>query len=559
MTKRNGVMDAPFCRTEREEMNRQICFAGFAEAELATLQPSLAALGASWNCVFLPDANSALAALAAAPFDAAVANLSPGGIGDADLLHQAAILHPRTLRCVLGDVADREVVVNCMGAAHQFISRPWKAAELISIIERSLALDAWLSNDKLRSFIPRLGKLPSLPSTYFEVIKRAESPSSNTESIAEVIARDPALTARLLQMVNSPACGLSEIITSPTEAVSMLGLETVKSLVVCLQLYGRSAPKEGASFSLDQLWQHSFRVAKLASRIVLRCIASERMAGEAYAAGLLHNIGQIVLATNLSSDYSAVVDAARKRKRPLPEVELEQLGVTSSHVGAYLLGLWGMPLPLVEAVALHPAPASGPLADFSLLTVVHVANVLAHEENGRGHRLPLPKLDADYLASLELPRKIEAWRKLLASPSAHGSAVQNHAASHAAVAASAPQASRRPLAKFVVMAGLVAIIVAVVALRRNGVPGLHPASPAIAAEPSPSPGEMEKTSTSAGESAFDSIRVQAIIYSAGHSVALINGKSLDVGERVNGVEVVSIMPSKVILACDGLQKTFALK
>src|ERR1019366_10685169 len=106
-------------------MKKQICFAGFGERELETLQPSLAALGGSWDCVFSRDAASALDTLAAAPFDAAVANLSPGGITDAELLQQAAIRHPRTLRFVLGDVADRELVINCMGAAHQFISRPW--------------------------------------------------------------------------------------------------------------------------------------------------------------------------------------------------------------------------------------------------------------------------------------------------------------------------------------------------------------------------------------------------------------------------------------------------
>ena len=102
-----------------------------------------------------------------------------------------------------------------------------------------------------------MGKLPGLPATYFEVLKKAESPNATVESIAEVIARDPALTARLLQMVNSPACGISKKITSPNDAVSRLGLETVNRLVLCLQLFARSDPVEGASISLDQLWHHS--------------------------------------------------------------------------------------------------------------------------------------------------------------------------------------------------------------------------------------------------------------------------------------------------------------
>jgi len=540
-------------------MKRQICIAGFAERELAALQPSLAALGGSWDCVFSPDATSALAALEAAPFDAVVANLSSAGINDSELLHQAAIRHPRTLRFVLGDVGDRELIVNCMGAAHQFISRPWRPAELISIIERSFALDAWLSNDKLRSFVPRLGKLPGLPSTYFEVLKRAESPNTSVESIAEVIASDPALTARLLQMVNSPASGVTEIITSPAEAVSILGLESVKSIVLCLQLFARSAPAKAASLSLDQLWNHSFRVAKLAAKIVLRCIGSQRMASDAYTAGLLHNIGQIVLATNLSGEYSAVVEAARQRKCPLQEVELEQLGVTSNHVGAYLLGLWGMPLALVEATALHYAPASGTMAEFSLLTVVHVANVLAHEESRRINDLPLPKLDADYLATLELPSKVKAWRKFLASPQPNGSAVESRAANRAPATAPAQEDRRRPASKLFVVAAIAAILITVLVLRRSAVPVMHTVSSEIAAAPSPVPGVTERTKATASESAFDSIKVQAIIYSANHPVTLINGSALDVGGRINGVEVVSIEPSNVVLTCNGEQRTFKLK
>jgi HD-like signal output (HDOD) protein len=546
-------------------MKKHICFAGFAEEELAALRPSLAALGGAWECVFSPDAASTLAVLAEAPFDVVVANLSAGGMHDSELLQKAALQHPRTLRFALGDVGDRELIVNCMGAAHQFISRPWKAPDLISILERSLALDAWLSSDTLRSFVPRLGKLPGLPATYFEVIKKAESPDSSVEAIAEVIARDPALTARLLQMVNSPACGLAEKITSPGDAVSMLGVETVKSLVLCLQLFSQSAPAEGASLSLDQLWHDSFLVAKLAAKVVLRCLGSERMASEAYTAGLLHNIGQIVLATNLSREYSSVVETARSLKCPLQQAELKLMGVASNQVGAYLLGLWGMPLPLLESTALQDTPASTASVEFSLLTAVHVAKVLAHEPSKRGSGLPLPKLDAEYLATLELPTRTDAWRKFLATVPQHEEAAERPADHRAGSSAPARKEGARPVSKLLVAAGIMAVLVAVMTLRRDGATDGHGAVSAVA-EKTAAPAQatqgaeaVEETTTSAAGSAFDSLKIQGIVYHAGHSVALINGKALDVGERINGVEVVSIEPSKVVLACNGAQKTFRLK
>jgi HD-like signal output (HDOD) protein len=510
-------------------------------------------------------------ALARSPFDAVIANLGPGGINDAELLRQAAIHYPRTARFALADVADREMVVNCIGAAHQFISRPWKPSELVSIVERSLALDTWLATDQLRSFIPRLGKLPGLPSSYFEVIKRAESPNSTIASIAEVIARDPALTARLLQMVNSPACGLSQIVTSPAEAVSILGLETVKSLVLCLQLYGETSPA-GASFSLDELWEHSFRVAKLSARIVLRCINSERMASEAYTAGLLHNIGQIVLATNLAGEYAAVVETSRQRKRPLQEVEMEQMGVTSSQVGAYLLGLWGMPLALVEAVALHLTPASATVADFSLLTVVHVANVLAYESGGRRDGIPLPRLDASYLSALELPKKVDAWSKLLDSPPvapAPETIPQETVEEPSAPTPVEREVKPPSIGKLFLWLGLTVVVVAVVVLGKNfnfsalwpkAAPGADSTAAPVAAGPSAAaPANGEKPPSAKGPSPFDEIKVQAIIYNSTHPVVLINGKSLNVGDHINGLEVISIERTKVVLSDNGEQRSFSMK
>jgi HD-like signal output (HDOD) protein len=547
-------------------MKKQICFAGFGEKEVAGLQPSLTTLGVDWDCEFSPDATAALAALAQTPFDAVVANLSSGGIHDSEFLRQAAIGHARTLRFVLGDVGDRELIVNGLGGAHQFISRPWRPQELISIIERSLALDAWLSNDKLRSFVPRLGKLPGLPATYFEVLKKAESPNSSVESIAEVISRDPSLTARLLQMVNSPACGLAEKITGPAEAVSMLGLETVKSLVLCLQLFAQAARLDG-SLSLEQLWQHSFRVAKLAAKIVLRCIGSGRMAGDAYTAGLLHNIGQIVLATNLSSEYSRVVETSRKLQCPVREAELKLLGVTNNQVGAYLLGLWGMPLSLLESTALYDTPASATSIEFSVLTAVHVANVLAHEDAGSVDGLPLPKLDADYLGTLELPKKTDAWRKFLAPVAQNGSAADVPGERQSGSIVPAQKKRGRTALKLVAVAGLAAMAVAGFVLWRKMAP--PPAPPGVtsavmaksAAPPAKAdvPDNINGPETPAAASPFDSVKIQGVLYSSGRSVALINGKTLDVGELINGLRVVSIEPSKVVLAFNGEQRIFKLK
>src|SRR5581483_2439354 len=276
------------------------------------------------------------------------------------------------------------------------------------------ALDAWLASDKLRAFIPQLGRLPGLPSTYFEVLKRIESPHATVASIGEVIVRDPALTARLLQTVNSAAAAVGEKITDPVEAISVLGLDTVKSLVLCLQVFNQSNPSAPAAISLDTLWKHSFSVAQLSRKIAMLHTSDARLASDAFTAGLLHRVGQIVLTTNLSKTYADVVNAACAKEQSLHQVENSRLGVTSAQVGAYLLGLWGMPLPLIEAAALYVDPERATATEFSLLTAVHVADVLAQEDAPLAKGLPAPKLSSGYLKALKLPEKSDAWRKALA-------------------------------------------------------------------------------------------------------------------------------------------------
>ncbi len=285
---------------------------------------------------------------------------------------------------------------------------------LLSVIQRSLALDAWLSTDELRSITPKLQRLPSLPSTYFEVLKQVESPSASVQNIGDVISRDPAVTARLLQVVNSAAFSLHQKVTDPIDAVSLLGVEMVKSLILCLQVFSQNDSAKRAGLSFDQLWEHSVQVARIAREITLIESRDARLANNAFTAGLLHDVGRIVLASNLPDDYAAVVATARKEGRPYYEAEMTRFGVTHSHVGAYLLGMWGMPAPLVEAAALHHVPTQSFTPEFSVLTAVHVADVLAHEQNPRKDGVPLPTMDLLHLKTLNLEDRPDAWRRALA-------------------------------------------------------------------------------------------------------------------------------------------------
>jgi HD-like signal output (HDOD) protein len=534
-------------------MKKHICFAGLPRAEAEALGPALQQTSAAGECVFAPDGDFVFEMLKSVPFEAVVVDLRTLGTEAASLLAHLCERYPRALRCALGDFKDRELLANLIGSPYQFLARPWTMAELLSTIERGLSLDAWLSSDKLRAFLPRLGRLPGLPSTYFEVVKRAESPDASVEAVADVIAHDPALTARLLQTVNSAVSGVAERVTTPAGAVSVLGLETVKALVLCFQIFSQAPEGQTWSISLEALWQYSFSVGQLSRRIALARNGGSRMAAEAFTAGLLHRVGQIILATNLAQEYDAVIAAARAQRRTLHDQESALLGVTSEQVGAYLLAVWGMPLPMVEAAALRLNPCLGGTREFNVLTAVHVAAVLAQTEQHLVPGIPEPKLDRAYLEALQLPWKPEAWQKILAS----GQSEVEKPVTIAEESPSQPEASRTYPAEHQFTSGLkkcavvfgifVVAAILLVVWQREREP--HPTQP----EPPP-PVPTEKV---LGGS--EQLKVEAIFVRAGRSLAILNGKTVAPGDMAGQARVVSIERSKVIVEVGGEQRTLEMR
>lgn len=534
-------------------MKHQICFVGFSGKELESLQNAASGGTALLECSFCEDGETALVQLTAQPYQAIVANMRLKGMNGAELLREAASCCPRACRIVVGNLADQEFIVNCIGETHQFISAPWQASEIITIVERSLALDSWISNDALRAFVPRLGKLPGLPATYFEVLKRAESPNATVESIGEIIARDPALTARLLQMVNSVACGLEHKVTSPMEAVSILGLEAIKSLVLCLQVFDRTMSRELPGLSMNALWRESFMVANYAAKIALAQSQNSHLSGDAYTAGLLHRIGQIVVAANLGTEYGTLLEAAREKKASVALEEKQRWGVTSDQVGAYLLGVWGLPLPLVEAVALYQNPRAASTREFSVLTAVHVAAVMACEESQRADGEPALKLDLEYLVALRLSTRLSAWRKKLA----HEGVVKERPPARierpAAPVEKAIATNSGSIGKWMLVTAIIMAAVFVYVRR----PDFHLQS--VSASATNEVPDATNAAPAPPPQGLDALKVQGIIYHGSNSLVMIDGQALPLGGHVAGAEIVLIEPTRVTLELDGRQRIYNLK
>ena len=394
-------------------MKNIVCFTGFSGRELELLQEQASVLSTTWECDFHAKGEAVLTAIAGKPYDVVVSDVHLTDMSGAELLHHVGKLKPNTLRIAVGDLAEQNLVIEYIGGTHRFIARPIEPKELVSVVRRSLSLDAWLASDQLRALLPKLRRLPSLPSTYFEVLKQIESPNTTVQDVGEVIARDPVVTARLLQMVNSAAFALVQKVTDPVDAVSYLGMEQVKSLVICLQVFSENEALKQSGMSMEVLWDHSLTVAKLAYQIMLQLTEAPRLANDAFTAGLLHDIGRIVLATNLPETYREILESSRQSVIPLHIEEIRRFGINHTQVGAYLLGIWGMPVALVETAALHHAPSHTDTPEISVLTAVHAANVLAYAQRPAKNGIPLPPFDVEYLEKLGLPVDLNGWQKLL--------------------------------------------------------------------------------------------------------------------------------------------------
>jgi putative nucleotidyltransferase with HDIG domain len=375
---------------------------------LELLRVSVSSMKSEWDPVFAASAEEGLTRITERPLDVVVTDMHLPGMSGAELLNEVLQRFPATIRILLSGYGDREEVMRCVGATHQFLAKPFRLADLKDSLRRITGLKTRLRSPEIQQLVARKGVLQTLPAVYFEILKALQDPDCPVSRLGEIVATDPALSAKLLQLVNSAFLGFGREIISPDEAVLLLGTDSLRSIVLTWKMLSAFPNATASGVSLEQVWRHSLRVGRLAQRIARREGADLKIVEEAFTAGLLHDVGKLVLAANPAAKYGSVMTRAAQEKQPLVAIERATLQANHAEVGAYLLDLWGLPLSLVEAVALHHEPGRTEEPGFTPLTAVHAANALEHEEAADQ---PPDPLDAEYLARLNLADHMEAWRQ----------------------------------------------------------------------------------------------------------------------------------------------------
>ena len=291
--------------------------------------------------------------------------------------------------------------------AHQFVHKPCKEEDIVTAIERVLSLRSTLSNADVRREVAGIESLPSPPSALRDLMAVLESEDATPKSVAESLARDPASTAKILQLVNSCSSGLSHRVSDMTQAVALLGLRNVRALVLVHDLVRDFSPPMGGKANwVDELTRHSVETSRLA-RILSN---GAPWAEDAFAAGLLLDIGQLVLASSRPDAFRPNYEAWLKREGALADIEARTFGVDHAAAGAYLLGLWGLPFSVIEAVAAHARPtelSDGP----GVVPTVVMAHRIVEAELGPVCSAwdDVPHVDEEQLEP-NMRERVDRWR-----------------------------------------------------------------------------------------------------------------------------------------------------
>lgn len=364
-----------------------------------------------WEMVFAAGGRPALEHMSQQPFDVIVTDMRMPGMDGAELLSRVRDLHPRTVRIVLSGQTEQAVAQRLIHTAHQFLSKPCDGTVLQEVIERSCGLNEIIHDEGLREAIGKIGQLPAYPASLAELNRILADPESSIRDVASVVESDPGFCAKVLQIVNSAFFGLAQRITQVDAAVSYLGMDLLRSLAMMLQVYeDASGVAQVRGYTVEEIQEHSLLVGRIAHEIAADLPCRQ----DAFVSGMIHEVGRLILAARVPDRLRELSGDARIPGPEDCDAEREVLGVSHAEIGAYLLGAWGVPFPLVEAVHFHRAPSRVALGRFDLVGVVHVADALAVAARTDALGARSGVLDTAWVESASLCDRVAAWRETAA-------------------------------------------------------------------------------------------------------------------------------------------------
>ncbi|MFN7959047.1 MAG: response regulator [Holophagaceae bacterium] len=364
----------------------------------------------TWEVLLARTGAEALQALARDPVNIVISDLTLPDLEGADLLHQVRDLQPGAVRIALAATPLDELQEKAEGDLHRLFIKPLEPDFLIGVVESLDIDDDEESVRAVRAFVGGLGRLPSLPSLYSELVALLQREDAGMNEVARLIRKDLGVASQVLKVANSVHCASDRPVAELGRAVAMLGVDSLRSLVLFRGLISGLDSPRPQGLDLEKLWFHSFEVAT-GVRKLAALEGETQLADLAFSVGLLHDIGLVVLATDPSGRYRAILEQAQASRVPLAVLEHDTYGVDHAQIGAHLLNLWGLPPAFCRPVREHHAPPPGG-EGFPLSAALHLAD--ARHGGGKTAGIFADGRWGLHPHVLEDPARFARWRDCLA-------------------------------------------------------------------------------------------------------------------------------------------------
>ena len=256
-----SVSTSPFQPTTGDHHRKRILFVDDEKSVLLVLRAFMQRLSSEWETECVEGGMQALALMAQKPFDVVITDMRMPDMDGTELLNEIVKRYPKTVRIVLSGHADEQTVNESIGVAHQWVAKPFDIKVLRSILNLISRFQRRLDNPGIKELIGKIRHLPSVPQLYFEIIEALQSNTSSVQIISEIISRDPALTAKILQLVNSAFFGNARSICDPIEAVQLLGVSRIRSLALIHHVFSSFERRSYEQLSVEEVWRHSLQTA----------------------------------------------------------------------------------------------------------------------------------------------------------------------------------------------------------------------------------------------------------------------------------------------------------
>ena len=366
----------------------------------------------NWDFVRFDSKDSLITQLEQQVYDVVFIPCSMRALVDIELMNDVQKIQPHTVRVFIGaEFWNASYKSKAADSAHRIFPSHVNFSEISDELDYLVKLVKLLNRSSLQSYIGSIGCLPTPPRIYRKLTDAVSSEIADLGDISHIVEQDPAVTAQVMKQVNSAFFGLNRQISDLKEAISLLGVRSLRSIALSCQLNEQfKQSRDWDAFDFEKINQRSLLVARLAQAICRRVGASKVMQEQAFLAGLLHDLGILIMASHDPEQYKKLLNYAVKKQKPIYLVEKAAFGFFHGEVAGALLALWNIPPQVVEAVMLHHVPHLSNSKEFTPLTAVHVADAMLPSVPVEGECDLASHLSLRYLDQVGVMEEVPQWR-----------------------------------------------------------------------------------------------------------------------------------------------------